>query len=78
MPVSELEKNPERKISATRIEKSKPSGASFNADLDLVENGAFYLEEKGFPGQVPSARALSGPVQNQLQHQFGAKEREYQ
>jgi len=40
MPVSELEKNPERKISATRMEKSIPSGASFKAGLDLVnDNG---------------------------------------
>jgi hypothetical protein len=30
MPVSELEKNPERKMSAARIEKRRPSGASFN------------------------------------------------
>jgi hypothetical protein len=47
MPVSELEKKAERTMSATRIEKSKPSGASFNAGVDLVGNGAFYLEEKG-------------------------------
>ena len=78
MPVSEPEKKPERKISATRMEKSKPNGASFKAGSDLLGIGGFYLEEKGFPGQVPSARALSGPVQNQLQHQLGAKEREYQ
>ena len=55
MPVSELEKNPERKISAARMEKSKPSGASFNAGLDLVGNVAFYLEEKEDFGQVPWA-----------------------
>ena len=52
MPVSALEKNPERKISAARIEKSKPSGASFNAGLNLVGSVAFYLEEKGVRGQA--------------------------
>jgi len=30
MPVSELEKKPDRMTSAARIEKSRPSGASFN------------------------------------------------
>jgi hypothetical protein len=52
MPVSEPEKNPERRISATRIEKSNPSGASFNAGVALLDDGAFYLEEKEFPGQA--------------------------
>lgn len=52
MPVSELEKNPDSKINTERMEKSKPSGASFNAGTDLVGFGAFYLEEKGSPGQV--------------------------
>ena len=47
MPVSELEKKPESTMSAARMENSKPSGASFNAGLDLVGNVAFYLEEKG-------------------------------
>jgi hypothetical protein len=36
MLVSELEKNPERTMSAARIEKSRPSGASFNAAVNLV------------------------------------------
>ena len=52
MPVSELEKKPERMISAARIEKSKPSGASFNAGEDLLWNNVFYLEEKAQWGQV--------------------------
>ena len=64
MPVSELEKNPERKISAARMEKSKPSGASFNAGLDLVGNVALYLEEKGDLGQAPwvGLRGTSGSL----------------
>ena len=53
MPVSELEKNPERKISVTRMEKSIPSGASFKAGSCLVGNSGFYLEEKAELGQVP-------------------------
>lgn len=52
MPVSELEKKPERMISAARIEKSKPSGASFNAGEDLLWNNGCYLEEKAEWGQV--------------------------
>jgi len=46
MPVSELEKNPERKISAASMEKSKPSGASFKAVLDLGGDNVLHLEEK--------------------------------
>jgi hypothetical protein len=30
MPVSELEKNPDKRIRAASIEKRRPSGASFN------------------------------------------------
>jgi hypothetical protein len=35
MPVSELEKKPERKMSAARIEKRRPSEASFKGRLNL-------------------------------------------
>ncbi len=46
MPVSELEKKPERKMSAARTEKSRPSGASFNAGVNPLESEKAYLEEK--------------------------------
>jgi len=46
MLVSELEKKPEKTMSAARIEKSKPSGASFKAGLDLQGRKSAYLEEK--------------------------------
>jgi hypothetical protein len=59
MPVSALEKNPERIMSVTRMEKSNPSGASFNAGLNLVGNIGFYLEEKAESGQAPQL-ALGG------------------
>ena len=45
MPVSALEKNAEQKISAARIENSKPSGASFKAGLNLGGDNVLYLEE---------------------------------
>jgi hypothetical protein len=35
MPVSELEKKPERRMSAARTEKRRPSGASFKAGGNL-------------------------------------------
>ena len=53
MPVSELEKKPERRISAARIEKSRPSGASFKRGLNPVCKEIAYLEEKARVGQVP-------------------------
>ena len=52
MLVSALEKNAEQMISAARIEKSKPSGASFKAGLDLGGDSGFYLEEKVESGQA--------------------------
>ena len=46
MLVSALEKNAEHRISAARMEKSKPSGASFKAGVDLVGESGTHLEEK--------------------------------
>ena len=46
MPVSELEKKPERTMSAARTEKSRPSGASFNAGVNPVLDKSTHLEEK--------------------------------
>jgi hypothetical protein len=80
MPVSELEKKPERKISATRMEKSNPSGASFKADSDLVGESGCYLEEKAELEQVPKV-CLCGylrAVQYQFQHQFRAEKGQHQ
>lgn len=75
MPVSELEKNPERKISATRMEKSNPSGASFKAGLDLVVESVGHLEEKAGLEQVPEVGLCGylGALQYQFQHQFRAE-----
>ena len=55
MPVSELEKKAERKMSAARIEKSKPSEASFNAGVNLCDALVAYLEEKPAAGAIPFA-----------------------
>ena len=52
MLVSALEKNAEQKISAARMENSKPSGASFKAGLDLGGDSDLYLEEKVEWGQA--------------------------
>ena len=52
MPVSEPEKKPERITSPARMKKSKPSGASFKAGLDLGGGSGFYLEEKVRYGQA--------------------------
>jgi hypothetical protein len=46
MLVSALEKNAEEKMSAARMENSKPSGASFKAGLNLGLDNGHYLEEK--------------------------------
>ena len=46
MPVSELEKKPERSMSAARTEKSRPSGASFKEGVNPVYVMKRYLEEK--------------------------------
>jgi len=46
MPVSELEKKPERSISAASTEKRRPSGASFNAGVNPELGEKAYLEEK--------------------------------
>lgn len=72
MPVSELEKNPERNISTTRMVNSIPSGASFKAGIDLVCGSGFHLEEKAELEQVPKAGlcVVLGAVQDQLQHHF--------
>ena len=74
MPVSELEKKPERMISAARIEKSKPSGASFNAGEDLLWNNGGILKKKPCGGKCYDA---SCSVQHQLQHQLGTPESEH-
>ena len=53
MPVSELEKKPERIISAARTEKSRPSGASFKSGVNPVYVQIAYLEEKARWEQAP-------------------------
>jgi hypothetical protein len=53
MPVSELEKKPERIMSAARTEKSRPSDTSFNAGVNPVLDKKAYLEEKAQPEQAP-------------------------
>lgn len=77
MPVSELEKKAERKMSAARTEKSRPSGASFNAGVNLWYSLAAYLEEKPAVGQELSA-ANSALLQYQFQHQFRAEKGQHQ
>ncbi len=52
MPVSELEKKPERRMSAARTEKRRPSGASFNAGVNPECEVRAYLEEKPQWGQA--------------------------
>jgi hypothetical protein len=52
MPVSELEKKPERRMSAARTEKRRPSGASFNAGVNPKREVRTYLEEKPQWGQA--------------------------
>lgn len=71
MLVSELEKNPERMMSAARIEKSKPSGASFNAGVGLVISRGSHLEEKASWGQAFRCRLAA--LQYQFENQLGAK-----
>ena len=50
--VSELEKKPERRMRAARIEKRRPSGASFKRRLNLYLLLNRYLEEKAGKGQA--------------------------
>jgi hypothetical protein len=54
MPVSELEKNPDKRMSATNTENKRPSGASFNAGVNPIICEKSYLEEKR-----PREQALS-------------------
>lgn len=77
MLVSELEKKPERMISAARIEKSRPSGASFKTVLKPVCDIKAYLEEKRGAEQALKSAALH-PVEDQFQHHFRAKESQHQ
>ena len=63
-------------MSAASIEKSRPSGASFNAAVNPVRDKSAYLEEKGQWGQAPIRRSWA--LQYQLQHQFGAEESQHQ
>ena len=46
MPVSELEKKPEKIMRAARMDKRRPSGASFKRWFGSVCSDALYLEEK--------------------------------
>jgi hypothetical protein len=52
MPVSELEKKPERSIRAASTEKRRPSGASFNEGVNPEYGERVYLEEKALWGQT--------------------------
>ena len=80
MLVSALEKNAERIISAARIEKSKPSGASFKAGMNLDVDSDFHLGEKAELEQVLGAglRVYLPTVQNQLQYEFRAKKGQHE
>jgi hypothetical protein len=51
MPVSELEKKPDKNMSATSTESKRPSGASFKSGVNPVKGESRYLEEKLQPGQ---------------------------
>ena len=77
MPVSELEKKAERKMSAARMEKSRPSEASFNAGVNLCYALVAYLEEKPAAGQGLSA-AISALLEYQFQHQLCAEKGQHQ
>lgn len=46
MPVSELEKNPDKRMSATNTENKRPSGASFKSGVNSMAGKRAYLEEK--------------------------------
>jgi len=46
MPVSELEKNPDNRMSATKTENKRPSGASFKSGVNSMPIKRAYLEEK--------------------------------
>lgn len=83
MPVSELEKNPDKRMSATRTENKRPSGASFNAGVNLITERRRYLEEKPWRGQALDCGLTvvhCGPNsdQNQLQYHLGAKVGQHQ
>ena len=52
MPVSELEKKAESRMSATSTENNRPSGASFNEGVNPVAGKNRYLEEKPLSGQA--------------------------
>ena len=80
MLVSALEKNAEQKISAARMENSKPSGASFKACLNLGRDNGFYLEEKAEWGQALwlFLYAYLTTAQYQLQYEFRTKKSQHQ
>ncbi len=80
MPVSELEKKAERRMSTARTEKSRPSEASFKSGVNLCYALGTYLEEKQRSGQglLTAHHPDSDALQHQFQHQFGAKIRQHQ
>ena len=53
MLVSELEKNPDNRMSATSTENNRPSGASFNCGVNPVcgEEGILKKNDVGGKGQ---------------------------
>ena len=79
MPVSELEKNPDNRMSATSTENRRPSGASFNSGVNPQALKKRYLEEKTRREQAPiyvaqgNEKPLSNPLQHQFEHHLGAK-----
>lgn len=72
MPVSDAEKNAERMRSATRMQSRRPSGASFKAEFDPIDNDPSHLVEKVYPEQVPRSNPgySSAALQNQLEYEF--------
>ena len=52
MLVSELEKNPDNRMSATSTENNRPSGASFNWGVNSVAGGKGILKKNGVGGKA--------------------------
>lgn len=76
MPVSELEKNPDKRMSAASTEKRRPSGASFKLFVKPFCGMRRYLEEKTRWRQA--RYRLSAAFQDEFEYGLGAKVAEHQ
>jgi len=76
MPVSELEKKPDKKIRTTRMVERRPSGASFKS----VVCSQNYFGRSSCKKKCWMATILGTflSVQNNFQYQFAAKERQHE